>query len=202
MALQQIREVRGRAVPVPGDDIDTDRIVPARFLKCVTFDGLGDALFFDERFTEQGAPKGHVLDDERYRGATILVTGSNFGCGSSREHAPQSIVRAGFEAVVAESFGEIFFGNATTLGLVCVALRAEDRRALTEAVGREPALQVVVDVEGRKVRAGDRSFPARIPDSAREALMAGYWDPLGELLEGVPAVREAAARRGHVEAGA
>jgi len=200
MALEQIREVRGHGVPVPGDDIDTDRIIPARYLKCVTFDGLGEGLFYDERFGEDGAPKGHPLDDPRYAGATVLVSGSNFGCGSSREHAPQSIARAGFGAVVAESFGEIFFGNATTLGLVCVTVSPEARRALSEALRRDPALEIVVDVDGKQVRAGDRVFEASIPESAREALLAGYWDPLGELLEGVGDVKAAAERLGRAGA--
>jgi len=196
MALKKIREVRGRGVPLPGDDIDTDRIIPARYLKCVTFDGLGEALFYDERFGEDGASKGHVIDDPRYAGATVLITGSNFGCGSSREHAPQSIARAGFEAVVAESFAEIFFGNATTLGLVCAAVSPEARRALTAAVREDPGLEIVVDVAGGRVRAGERAFEATIPPSAREPLLEGTWDPLGELLEGVGEVRAVAARLG------
>ena len=202
MALEKIREVRGRAVPVPGDDIDTDRIVPARYLKCVTFDGLGDALFYDERFAEDGEAKAHPLNDPRYQGASVLVSGSNFGCGSSREHAPQSLARAGFRAVVAESFAEIFFGNATTLGLVCLAVPPEGRRALIEAVQRDPQLELVVDVERQQVRAGELVVEGRLPPSAREALLQGYWDPLGDLLEGVPAVQQVAERLGHGSTGA
>ncbi len=202
MELRQIREVRGRAVPLPGDDIDTDRIVPARYLKCVTFDGLGDALFYDERHDAQGEPTGHVIDEPRYAGASVLLSGSNFGCGSSREHAPQSLARAGFEAVVAESFAEIFFGNATTLGLVCAAVAPEARRALTEAVRADPTLELVVDVDARQVRAGSLTVDASIPDSAREALLEGYWDPLGELLEGVPQVEAVSRRLGRPAAAA
>jgi 3-isopropylmalate/(R)-2-methylmalate dehydratase small subunit len=197
MALKQIRELRGRGVPVTGDDIDTDRIVPARYLKCVTFDGLGETLFYDERHGEDGTLKGHVLDDPRFAGASILISGSNFGCGSSREHAPQALVRAGFTAVVAESFGEIFFGNATTLGLACVSVSPDARRALTQAVRDDPQLEIVVDVAGGQVRAGALTLDASMPESAREALLAGYWDPLGELLEGVGEVREVAERLGH-----
>ncbi len=202
MALEKIRQVRGRAVPLPGDDIDTDRIIPARYLKCVTFDGLGDSLFYDERYDEAGEPRAHPLNDARYEGATVLVSGSNFGCGSSREHAPQSIARAGFHAVVAESFAEIFFGNATTLGLVCMTVSPEDRRALIDAVRADPALELELDVEVQQVRFGGRTVEAHLPPSAREALLQGFWDPLGELLEGVPAVREVAGRLGHVAAGA
>jgi len=202
MALEKLREVRGRAVPLPGDDIDTDRIIPARYLKCVTFDGLGESLFFDERFDEAGAPKAHPLNDAHYEGATVLVSGSNFGCGSSREHAPQSIARAGFRAVIAESFAEIFFGNATTLGLVCMAVSPEARRALVGAVRQDPGLELVLDVEAQQVRFGDRTIAAHLPPSAREALLQGFWDPLGELLEGEDAVRAAAERLGHVASGA
>jgi len=176
--------------------------VPARYLKCVTFDGLGDALFFDERFDEAGEAKAHPLNDPRYQGASVLVSGSNFGCGSSREHAPQSLARAGFRAVVAESFAEIFFGNATTLGLVCLAVAPEGRRALTEAIKEDPKLELVVDVERQQVRASDLVLEGRLPPSAREALLQGYWDPLGELLEGVASVRQVAERLGHDSAGA
>jgi 3-isopropylmalate/(R)-2-methylmalate dehydratase small subunit len=201
MALEKIHSIRGRGVPLPGDDIDTDRIVPARYLKCVTFDGLGDALFFDERHDENGGLKNHPLNDARYEGASILISGSNFGCGSSREHAPQSIARAGFRAVIAESFAEIFFGNATTLGLVCMVVAPDARRALTEAVRADPTLEIELDVERGLARAGDLEIEAKLPPSAREALLEGYWDPLGELLEGVPAVQGMAERLGHVAAG-
>ncbi len=202
MSLRSIRSVQGRAVVVPGDDIDTDRIIPARYLRCVTFDGLGEALFYDERFTEGGDPKRHPLNDARAEGATILVSGSNFGCGSSREHAPQSIARAGFEAVVAESFAEIFFGNSTTLGLVCAAASAADLARLRALLAADPDLELTLDVASKELRAGEEVLPVRIPESAHEALIDGFWDPLGELLEGADAVRAAAARLGHDVAGA
>ena len=197
MALDPIREVRGRVVVVPGDDIDTDRIIPARFLKCVTFDGLGDALFHDERFDEAGASKGHVIDDPRHGGARVLLSGDNFGCGSSREHAPQAIQRAGFRAVLAGSFAEIFLGNATTLGLVCARLDAAARDDLTRRVTADPDLEVVVDVDTQVVRAGDARYAADIAPSVREAMLTGYWDPIGELLEGADDIAATAARLGH-----
>jgi len=125
MALGPITKVSGRAVPVLGDDIDTDRIIPARYLKCVTFDGIGQFAFYDERFDNKGKSKGHPIDNPKFKGANIILSGNNFGCGSSREHAPQAIKRAGFDAIVAESFAEIFFGNALTLGLVCVTMPKE-----------------------------------------------------------------------------
>src|ERR1700741_3538345 len=130
MALAKITQVRGRGVHGPGDDIDTDRIIPARYLKCVTFDGLGAYAFYDVRFDAQGRSLGHPLDDPRHRGASILVSGRNFGWGSFREHALQSLYYGGIRALVAESFAEIFFGNSTTLGIPCVTVAAADRAAL------------------------------------------------------------------------
>ena len=172
-ALEPIRAVRGRAVVLPGDDIDTDRIIPARYLKCVTFDALGPQLFYDERFAEDGTPKDHPLNAPGAEGATILVSGQNFGSGSSREHAPQSIHKAGFRALVAGSFAEIFFGNATTLGMPCVTLDPEDLGVLQAQLRAAPETIVEVDVAAREVRAGDRVFPAHLPDGAHGALIEG-----------------------------
>src|SRR5688500_10744099 len=146
MALEKITKVVGRAVYVPGDDIDTDRIIPARFMKCVTFDGLGAHLFHDVRWAEDGSSKHHPLDDQRHQGASILISNANFGCGSSREHAPQALAKSGFRAVIAESFAEIFFGNATTLGMPCVAVtrdRIQELGALTE---KSPDVKLVIDL--------------------------------------------------------
>jgi len=193
MALEKISQIRGTAVHVPGDDIDTDRIIPARFMKCVTFDGLGEFAFYDVRFDGEGKPTGHILNDERYRGASVLVSGVNFGCGSSREHAPQALYRYGFRAVVAGSFAEIFFGNCTTLGIPCLTLAPADLGALQSMADADPQLVVEVDVETREVRAGGRVFAGAIPDSAREILLDGKWDPIGELLEGLPEVETTAA---------
>ena len=197
MALAPITRVAGTAVVLPGDDIDTDRIIPARFLKCVTFDDLAAGLFHDERFDEGGSPKGHPLDEPARAGASVIVTGDNFGCGSSREHAPQAIRRAGFTAVIAARFAEIFFGNATTIGLVCAAMADGPRAELAALVAARPDLTVEVDVARSEVRAAGRTFPVEIRASAREALVSGYWDPLGELLDGLDAVRAKAAELGH-----
>jgi len=196
-AFQPVVRVVGRAVAVPGNDIDTDRIIPARYLKSVTFDDLGAALFVDERFAPDGTPKGHPLDDPARAGATVLVSGANFGCGSSREHAPQAIYRAGFRAVVAGSFAEIFFGNATGIGLACVRLAEGDLSDLTRRVQEDPALAVTVDLAAMRVQAGGRGYAAAMPDSARNALLTGTYDPLAELLEGLPDVRRTAASLGH-----
>ena len=120
MALEKITQVNGTAVYVPGNDIDTDRIIPARFMKCVTFDGLGEYLFYDVRKDEEGNDKDHPLNDERFQSASILITNANFGCGSSREHAPQALYRYGFRAVIAESFADIFFNNCYSFTLLIV----------------------------------------------------------------------------------
>src|SRR5690606_29718289 len=165
MPLEKITSVTGRGVYVPGDDIDTDRIIPARFMKCITFDGLGEFFFYDVRKNEDGSEKKHNLNDPRFAGATILISGNNFGCGSSREHAPQAIYHAGFRAVIAEGCAEIFFGNSTQLGIPCVAVSHEDRLALAAAIEAAPETEVVVDVANRQVRYGDKTIPCEIRES-------------------------------------
>lgn len=195
--MERIERVRGTAVVVPGNDIDTDRIIPARFLKCVTFDDLGPQLFYDVRHDEDGNPVAHPLNAEGADRATILVSGDNFGCGSSREHAPQSIHKAGFRAIVAGSFAEIFFGNSLTLGMPCVTLAPNDLATLQALLAADPRAEVVVDVAARQVRAGDRVFPAGLPDSARGALLEGRWDPLAELLAARDDARGLADRLGY-----
>jgi 3-isopropylmalate/(R)-2-methylmalate dehydratase small subunit len=194
MALKEIRKVAGTCLPIPGDDIDTDRIIPARYLKCVTFDGLGEFLFCDVRFDENGQSKPCTLNDPRYSGATILVSGRNFGCGSSREHAPQAIYRYGLRAVVAESFGEIFFGNATTLGIPCVTASREDLAKIRQIIEYEPKREMTIDLAAGSIQFGDASFPTSVRPSAREALINGRWDALGELLEGRKSVEERMAQ--------
>jgi 3-isopropylmalate/(R)-2-methylmalate dehydratase small subunit len=190
MALAKITKVTGTAVHVPGSDIDTDRIIPARFMKCVTFDGLGEFAFYDVRFDKDGKPTGHPLDDPRFKGASILLSGSNFGCGSSREHAPQALYRFGFRAIIAQSFAEIFFGNCTTLGIPCVCATAADIEKLAAAVEAEPALEVVVDVENKRVVYGNNSFAVTLPETAHDALTTGQWDPIAELMQAKDAVHE------------
>ncbi|HZZ59206.1 MAG TPA: 3-isopropylmalate dehydratase small subunit [Opitutaceae bacterium] len=189
MALAQITSVTGRGVCVPGNDIDTDRIIPARFMKCVTFDGLGEYLFYDVRKNADGTDKPHPLNDPRFRGATVLLSGANFGCGSSREHAPQAIQKYGFRAVVAENFAEIFFGNATTLGIPCVSAKREDIARVAAEIEANPGLELTVDVAGQQLRYGNQSVPVTMRESARDALIHGRWDAIGELLEGLPAAQ-------------
>jgi len=196
MSLSPIKKVTGRAVPVEGDDIDTDRIIPARYMRCVTFDGLGEFLFRDIRQSSDGKSKNHPIDQAKFKGSTILVSGMNFGCGSSREHAPQAIVRAGFKAVIAGNFAEIFFGNSTTLGLPCVAAKKEDLQALTQLISSEPNTELEIDLEKLKVTAGKLSFPVTMKASAQQGLLSGRYDAIADLLANLPKVKELAARLG------
>ncbi len=192
MSLAKISSVSGRAVPVPGNDIDTDRIIPARFMKCVTFDGLGEFLFYDVRKNADGSDREHPLNEPRFKGATILISGANFGCGSSREHAPQAIQKYGFKAVVAENFAEIFFGNCTTLGIPCLSATRDDIAALTVAIQANPQIEVTLDLVNQEIRFGQQRIAATLRESARDALVHGRWDAIGELLDGRPAVAERA----------
>ena len=184
MALEKITRVSGRAVHVPGNDIDTDRIIPARFMKCVTFDGLGEYLFFDVRKNPDGTEKAHPLNEARHKGATILLSGMNFGCGSSREHAPQALQKYGIRAVIAEGFAEIFLGNSTTLGMPCVTASREDIARIAAAVEADPKTEVTIDLVGQKVSFAGQTASVVIRESARDALVHGRWDPIGELIEG------------------
>ena len=196
MALEKITQVYGTAVSVPGNDIDTDRIIPARFMKCVTFDGLGEFLFYDVRKNLDGSDRPHPLNDPRHAHASILVTESNFGCGSSREHAPQALYRWGIRALIAESYAEIFFGNCTTLGIPCVTAAREDAQMLARLVEATPNLPVIVDVERSRVfygLDGAKNFPVHLPDGAREVLLNGKWDPIADLLEGEAATAATAS---------
>ena len=170
-----------------GNDIDTDRIIPARYLRKITFEGLGEFAFEDDRKSTD-----HPFDDVRYRGASILVVNANFGCGSSREHAPQAIMRWGIGAIVGESFAEIFQGNCTAMGLPCVTAAAGSIRALMDAVESDPAIEISVDLGERTLSCGNLAFDVRIPDGDRVQLLNGTWDATGMLLEGREAVRSVA----------
>jgi len=184
MALAKISQIVGRGVFVPGNDIDTDRIIPARYLKCVTFDGLGEFLFYDVRKNADGSDKPHPLNDPAHKGATILLSGANFGCGSSREHAPQALQKFGIRGVVAEGFAEIFHGNSTTLGMPCVTASREDIARIAAAVEADPKTEVVIDLVNLRISFAGQSVGASLRESARDALVNGRWDPIGELIEG------------------
>ena len=197
MSGQQITKLDGTGVYVPGNDIDTDRIIPARFLKCVTFDELGPSLFYDVRFDDEGNSKDHILDQVQHQGASILISDANFGCGSSREHAPQAIQKFGFKAVIAESFAEIFHGNCTTLGIPCVVMQAKDRQKLVSLIQSDPSSDVIVDIEDLKVICANNIFEISMKDSARRAFLAASYDPLDTLLQSRDAVAEIAKRLGY-----
>ena len=194
MALEKITQTSGRGVYVPGDDLDTDRVIPARFMKCITFDGLGEFAFFDARAAAKGEGKTHPLDDARFTGASILFSGSNFGCGSSREHAPQALYRFGIRAVIAESFAEIFFGNSITLGMPCAVMSGQDIRAVAQIIESDPEVLITLDLLEGKLSIADMDFPATLPAHAQEALVTGKWDAIADLLEGIEDVRTCAAK--------
>jgi 3-isopropylmalate/(R)-2-methylmalate dehydratase small subunit len=189
MAVTKFEQVAGGACVVRGDDVDTDRIIPARFMKVVTFDSMGEHLFEDDRKAAKGE---HPVDDERFHGATILVVGQNFGCGSSREHAPQALMRFGFRAFIGGSFAEIFAGNCTALGLVCVTLGDDDLSALMDSVELDPAQQVSIDLVARTVSSRAGVAPATIPNGTRDQLMKGTWDATGALLDAGVAIEKTA----------
>jgi len=170
------KQIVGRGVPVRGADIDTDRIIPARYLRTVTFENLGDHAFEDDRVGGE-----HPFDEQRYQDSEVLVANANFGCGSSREHAPQALMRWGIKAFIAESFAEIFFGNCTTLGLPCVTATAADVQNLQAAIDADSRQEVTVDVEARIVCFSGKEIDVSIPDGVREQLVSGNWDSLGQL---------------------
>ena len=198
MALEKISMVEGKGVYVPGNDIDTDRIIPARFMKCVTFDGLGEYLFYDVRFDENGEKKDHSLNNPVFSQASIMISDANFGCGSSREHAPQSLFRAGFRAIVAGNFAEIFFGNATNLGIPCVSVENHDRKRLVELVEQLPDHDLSIDVASLKIRLGGIEIDCELRKGARDSLLNGTWDPLDELLTHRESIDRTADSLGYV----
>jgi 3-isopropylmalate/(R)-2-methylmalate dehydratase small subunit len=187
--MRKVTGASGRGIPVRGNDIDTDRIMPARFLRAITFDGLEQHVFEDDRKTTR-----HPFDDGRFRGASVLVVNSNFGCGSSREHAPQALQRWGIDVVVGESFAEIFFGNSLMIGLPCVTASSDDIRTLQDLIERDPGTEIRVDLVAGTCVAGDRQMMVSIPPNVRDALVTGAWDTTGLLLDRYEEV-DAASKR-------
>jgi len=200
MALEKITKITGRGVAVPGDDIDTDRIIPARYMKCITFDGLGEFTFADARHAAAQEGNIHPLDDVRFQGASILLSGSNFGCGSSREHAPQALYRFGFRAILAESFAEIFFGNSITLGMPCMVLSVADLAAVSTLITAEPEALIALDIVAGTLTIEGKTFQATLPPHAHEALVSGKWDAIADLLEGVDQVNARVASLAYMAA--
>jgi 3-isopropylmalate/(R)-2-methylmalate dehydratase small subunit len=194
MSGSTIVSVTGRAVPLVGEDIDTDRIMPARHLRAITFEGLEQHLFGDDRAHAAARGAVHPLDDSRFAGASMMVVNRNFGCGSSREHAPQGIMRWGIRALIGESFSEIFFGNCVMLGLPAVTAAPGDVAALQATIEQRPGTEVRLDLDTMQVRAGDLACAVHLPAAARDALVTGRWDGLGLLLDDFAVVRAAASK--------
>ena len=193
--MSQVQVVSGRAVPLVGNDIDTDRIIPARFLRCITFDGLGAEVFADDRSQLNGQ---HAFDQPQYQGAEILVVNRNFGCGSSREHAPQAIAKWGIKALVGESFAEIFFGNCVAMGIPCVTAASADLQTLQDWIAAHPAEALTLDLEAMQVRFGSSSIPVVMGEGARNMFLGGTWDACGQLVAQGAAIRQTAAKLPYV----
>ncbi|NEQ99893.1 MAG: 3-isopropylmalate dehydratase small subunit [Cyanothece sp. SIO2G6] len=190
-----VTTITGPAIPLKGDDIDTDRIIPARFLKCVTFDGLGEHAFEDDRAQLNG---DHPFDQTQYQNAKILVVNRNFGCGSSREHAPQAIARWGIQAIIGESFAEIFFGNCVAMGIPCVVADGETVERLQGAIATNPQAELQLDLANQTIFCGDITAAVMMADGPRQMLVGGTWDACGQLVAQAEAVKATAAQLPYV----
>jgi 3-isopropylmalate/(R)-2-methylmalate dehydratase small subunit len=194
--MTQVKTVVGRGMPLLGDDIDTDRIIPARFLRCVTFDGLGEQVFADDRTQLNGQ---HAFDQPQYQGAEILVVNRNFGCGSSREHAPQAIARWGVKALIGESFAEIFLGNCLAMGVPCVTVSSEVAKTLQAKIAAQPQTVIELDLASTTVTMGDVSAPVAIAAGPQQMFLTGTWDACGQLVAQKSAIQATAAQLPYVE---
>jgi 3-isopropylmalate/(R)-2-methylmalate dehydratase small subunit len=197
--IPEVDFVSGTGVPIRGNDIDTDQIIPARFMKVVTFDGLGEFAFFDQRFDETDEPKDHPMNEERFRDANVMVVNANFGCGSSREHAPQALMRWGIDALIGESFAEIFAGNCLALGIPTVEADAETVREIQDWVDEYPDAEIEIDVEAETVHYDDRTVSVTVDDAQRRALVDGVWDTTALMKSNAGEVRKTAASLPYVE---
>jgi 3-isopropylmalate/(R)-2-methylmalate dehydratase small subunit len=193
--VAQTERIIGTGIPLRGNDIDTDRIIPARFLKCVTFDGLGEQVFADDRGALEGA---HPFDQPQYQGASLLVVNRNFGCGSSREHAPQAIARWGIKALLGESFAEIFFGNCVAIGIPCLTAPSAVVTQVQTALVADPALTLTLDLASQTVRFGADTAAVTMPEGVRQAFLAGTWDACGQLVANAEAIRATAGQLPYV----
>lgn len=187
--MSQVRSVSGRGMPLIGNDIDTDRIIPARFLRCVTFDGLGAQVFADDRTQTNGQ---HPFDQPQFQGAEILVVNRNFGCGSSREHAPQAIAKWGIQALVGESFAEIFLGNCVAMGIPCVTAITAEVQTLQNWLGDHPETPITLDLEAMQVRFGQITIDVEMGKGARNMFLSGTWDACGQLVTQAEQIRQTA----------
>ena len=190
--IPEVQHVSGTGIPLRGNDIDTDQVIPARFMKVVTFDGLGEFAFFDQRFDDEDNPKDHPMNEERFQNASIMVVNANFGCGSSREHAPQALMRWGIDAVIGESFAEIFAGNCLALGIPTVTADQETIEAIQAFVDENPHAEIEVDVAAETVTYGDTVIDVAVDDAQRKALVDGEWDTTALMRSNKNAVRDLA----------
>ncbi len=190
--IQTIKKIEGKGIAVRGNDIDTDRIIPARFMKCVTFSGLGKYAFYDERVDGLGQHKGHSFDDARWAGNPILLVNANFGCGSSREHAPQALKDYGISGIIGQSFAEIFAGNCSSLGIPAVMLPLPDVEQLQRIVEERPETVISIDLEGMRIETAGLILDAAMPEFYRQALLDGSWDSTAILTESMSDIKRVA----------
>ncbi|HIH09482.1 MAG TPA: 3-isopropylmalate dehydratase small subunit [Candidatus Diapherotrites archaeon] len=192
--MAKIVQIRGKGVAVIGDDIDTDRIIPARYMTEITFENMGRYAFYDVRFNADGSQKEHPFNDPAHKGASILMVNSNFGCGSSREHAPQALLRYGIKAIVGESFAEIFAGNCQMLGVACVTAKPQDVEILQEFTEKKPSEILNLNLETKKLLFGQNSISLEMAESRRANMLNGSWDTLAMLVSALPKTRENAKK--------
>lgn len=192
MSVSKIIQIAGTAIPVRGNDIDTDQIIPARYMRTVTFEGLGKHAFQDLRFDDKGNRKFHAFNDEKYKGAAIMIVNKNFGCGSSREHAPQALKDWGIKAVVGESFAEIFAGNCEMNGMPTVIVSAENIKMLQELSEKNPKEMLNINFEEMKITFNDIEVQFTVPESTRRNFIEGTWDTTGQLVSGLDETRKLA----------
>ena len=193
--MSQVKAISGKAIAIMGDDIDTDRIIPARYLRCVTFDGLGEHAFADDRTQSNGK---HSFDNPQHQGANILVTNNNFGCGSSREHAPQALSKWGIKAVVGQSFAEIFFGNCVAIGVPCVMASPEEVKQLQALINENPQADLTVDLATMEVKGDNLSIPVQMNEGSRQMFLNGTWDNCGQLVANAESVKATATKLPYV----
>lgn len=189
--MSKIKEISGKAIAVEGNDIDTDRIIPARFLRCVTFEGLGEHAFEDDRIQSNG---NHPFDQPQHQGASILLVNNNFGCGSSREHAPQALSKWGIKAIVGQSFAEIFWGNCVAIGVPCLIAAPEDIQQLQTLIKENPEANVMVDLENLSVKSDGLSIPVRMNEGSKQMFLQGTWDNCGQLVSNAEKIKTTATK--------
>jgi 3-isopropylmalate/(R)-2-methylmalate dehydratase small subunit len=196
--MSEVKKISGKAIAVEGNDIDTDRIIPARFLRCVTFDGLGEHAFADDRAQ---ANEQHPFDQPQYQGANILVVNNNFGCGSSREHAPQALAKWGIQAIIGQSFAEIFFGNCGAIGVPCLMAEPQAIQELQASIKTNPEANLMIDLETMSLKSDSLSglsIPVQMNEGAKQMFLKGTWDNCGQLVSNAEKVKLIATKLPYV----